>query len=134
MGWIASPTLIAAQSAAEWQVRGVVTGTNMFARSMGSAVGIAVFGAIANAALIGAAGAGGHGSISLDGVDPLVLFDALHRVFLGLGGGRGRDADRRRPDAAQARRAPARPARLTPPSVACRGGPSNHGLTTRQDG
>ena len=83
MGWIASPTLIAAQSAAEWQVRGVVTGTNMFARSMGSAVGVAVFGAIANAALIGAAGAGGHGSISLDGVDPLVLFDALHRVFLG---------------------------------------------------
>ena len=83
MGWIASPTLIAAQSSAEWQVRGVVTGTNMFARSMGSAVGIAVFGAIANAALIGAAGAGGHGSISLDGVDPLVLFDALHRVFLG---------------------------------------------------
>jgi len=83
MGWIASPTLIAAQSAAEWQVRGVVTGTNMFARSMGSAVGVAVFGAIANAVLIGASGAGGHGSISLDGVDPLVLFDALHRVFLG---------------------------------------------------
>jgi MFS family permease len=83
MGWVASPTLIAAQSAAEWQVRGVVTGTNMFARSMGSAVGVAVFGAIANAVLIGAAGAGGHGSISLEGVDPLVLFGALHRVFLG---------------------------------------------------
>ena len=31
--------------------RGVVTGTNMFARSMGSALGIAVFGAIANATL-----------------------------------------------------------------------------------
>jgi len=83
MGWIASPTLIAAQSAAEWQVRGVVTGTNMFARSMGSAVGVAVFGAIANAVLIGASGAGGHGSISLEGINPLVLFDALHRVFLG---------------------------------------------------
>lgn len=83
MGWIASPTLIAAQSAAEWQVRGVVTGTNMFARSMGSAVGIAAFGAVANAALAGGADAGGHGSISLDGVDPLQLFDALHRVFFG---------------------------------------------------
>ncbi|HEY5978813.1 MAG TPA: MDR family MFS transporter [Microlunatus sp.] len=83
MGWVASPTLIAAQSAAEWQVRGVVTGTNMFARSMGSAVGVAVFGAIANAVLIGASQGGGHGSISLSGVDPLVLFDALHRVFLG---------------------------------------------------
>ncbi|HEU5486265.1 MAG TPA: MDR family MFS transporter [Microlunatus sp.] len=83
MGWIASPTLIAAQSAADWQVRGVVTGTNMFARSMGSAVGIAVFGALANASLAGSAGAGGHGSISLDGVDPAQLFDALHRVFVG---------------------------------------------------
>jgi MFS family permease len=83
MGWIASPTLIAAQSAAEWQVRGVVTGTNMFARSMGSAVGIAVFGAVANAALASSSGAGGHGSISIDGVDPAQLFDALHRVFLG---------------------------------------------------
>ncbi len=83
MGWIASPTLIAAQSAAEWQVRGVVTGTNIFARSMGSAVGIAVFGAVANAALAGSADAGGHGSVSIDGVDPAVLFEALHRVFLG---------------------------------------------------
>jgi EmrB/QacA subfamily drug resistance transporter len=82
MGWIASPTLIAAQSSAEWHVRGVVTGTNMFARSMGSAVGIAVFGAIANAALAGA-GSGGHGSITLDGVDPAQLFDALHLVFVG---------------------------------------------------
>ena len=83
MGWIASPTLIAAQAAAEWQVRGVVTGTNMFARSMGSAVGIAVFGALANAAL-GAAGSNGeHGGISLDGVAAGQLFDALHRVFVG---------------------------------------------------
>lgn len=83
MGWIASPTLIAAQAAVEWQVRGVVTGTNMFARSMGSAVGIAVFGAVANAALAGSAGVGGHGSITIDGVDPGQLYEALHRVFLG---------------------------------------------------
>ena len=53
MGLIASPTLVAAQSAVEWENRGVVTGTTMFARSMGSALGIAVFGAIANAALAG---------------------------------------------------------------------------------
>jgi EmrB/QacA subfamily drug resistance transporter len=48
MGLLAVPTLIAAQSSVEWHERGVVTGTNMFARSLGSAVGVAVFGAIAN--------------------------------------------------------------------------------------
>ena len=48
MGLVVSPTLIAAQSSVEWERRGVVTGTNVFARSMGSALGIAVFGAIAN--------------------------------------------------------------------------------------
>jgi hypothetical protein len=42
------PTLIAAQSSVDWNERGVVTGNNMFARSLGSAVGVAIFGAIAN--------------------------------------------------------------------------------------
>jgi MFS family permease len=51
LGLAASPTLVAAQSVVGWDRRGVVTGTNMFARSMGSAVGAAVFGAIANATL-----------------------------------------------------------------------------------
>jgi len=35
----------------EWDERGVVTATNMFSRSIGSAVGVALFGAIANATL-----------------------------------------------------------------------------------
>ncbi|MET0726014.1 MAG: MDR family MFS transporter [Leifsonia sp.] len=48
LGWVAAPSLIAAQSSVAWGERGVVTGTNMFARSAGSAVGVAVFGAIAN--------------------------------------------------------------------------------------
>lgn len=48
MGLIASTTLIAAQASVEWGERGVVTGTNLFARSIGSAVAVAVFGAIAN--------------------------------------------------------------------------------------
>ncbi len=51
LGYTASPTLVAVQSSVDWQRRGVVTGTNMFARSVGSAVGAAVFGAIANASL-----------------------------------------------------------------------------------
>jgi MFS family permease len=48
MGLSATPSLIAAQSSVGWTERGVVTGSNMFFRSMGSAVGVAVFGAIAN--------------------------------------------------------------------------------------
>ena len=48
MGLISTSALIAAQSSVPWNERGVVTGTNMFARSIGSAVGVAIFGAIAN--------------------------------------------------------------------------------------
>jgi MFS family permease len=51
LGLVAPPSLIAAQSSVEWNERGVVTGTNMFARSMGSAVGVAIFGAVANGIL-----------------------------------------------------------------------------------
>jgi len=51
LGYTSSPTLVAVQSVVGWQSRGVVTGTNMFGRSIGSAVGVAVFGAIANASL-----------------------------------------------------------------------------------
>jgi hypothetical protein len=43
--------MVAVQSVVDWQRRGVVTGTNMFCRNLGSAVGVAVFGAIANATL-----------------------------------------------------------------------------------
>lgn len=79
MGLVASPTLVAAQSSVDWSSRGVVTGTSMFARSMGSAVGIAVFGAIANAAI--GTQVGGHGATS-NGVPPEVLEPALHQVFV----------------------------------------------------
>ncbi|TNC29102.1 MDR family MFS transporter [Amycolatopsis alkalitolerans] len=51
LGLSASPTLVASQSVVGWAQRGVVTGTNMFSRSLGSAVGAAVFGAVANATL-----------------------------------------------------------------------------------
>jgi MFS family permease len=53
LGLVATPTLIAAQSSVEWNERGVVTGTNLFARSIGSALGVAVFGAVANAVYAG---------------------------------------------------------------------------------
>ena len=48
LGLLALPALVAAQSSVDWDERGVVSGTHMFARSLGSAVGVAVFGAIAN--------------------------------------------------------------------------------------
>ncbi|WP_308257501.1 MFS transporter [Pseudonocardia lacus] len=48
MGLVATPSIIAAQTSVEWHERGVATGTNMFARSLGSAVGAAALGAVAN--------------------------------------------------------------------------------------
>lgn len=53
LGLSATPALIAAQSSVGYAERAVVTGANLFSRSIGSAVGVAVFGAIANAVLSG---------------------------------------------------------------------------------
>ncbi|MBF6178297.1 MDR family MFS transporter [Nocardia otitidiscaviarum] len=75
MGLVATPTLIAAQSAVDWTERGVVTATNMFARSLGSAVGVAVFGALVNSRVGGS-----------DHPAPQVLSPAIHLVFLAVAG------------------------------------------------
>jgi EmrB/QacA subfamily drug resistance transporter len=83
LGLVASPTLIAAQSAVDWERRGVVTGTNVFARSMGSALGIAVFGAIANASL--SRRIGGHISSTTSAIPVSVLEPAMHKVFFAAG-------------------------------------------------
>lgn len=72
MGLTAAPTLIAAQSSVGWSERGVVTANNIFLRSLGSALGAAVFGAIANAIIGG------------DQVDPGLLTTAVHRIFIGM--------------------------------------------------
>jgi EmrB/QacA subfamily drug resistance transporter len=76
MGFTAAPTLIAAQSAVQWHERGVVTGLNMFFRSAGSAVGVAVFGAVVNATLR-------RSGVEGDRVAPEALTTAVHSVFLG---------------------------------------------------
>lgn len=75
MGVTAAPTLIAAQSAVGWEQRGVVTGVNMFFRSLGSAVGVATFGAVVNATL-------GVASLEGSGVGAGPLTQAVHHVFL----------------------------------------------------
>lgn len=75
MGLVATPTLIAAQASTDFTTRGVVTGANMFARSVGSAFGVAVYGAVVNAAV---AGAGEVGELPAWLLEP-----ALQQVFLG---------------------------------------------------
>ena len=51
LGFSSIALLVAVQSVVGWNRRGVVTGANMFSRSIGSAVGVAVFGSIANTTL-----------------------------------------------------------------------------------
>jgi MFS family permease len=106
LGLVASPTLVAVQSVVGWDRRGVVTGANMFCRSIGSAVGAAVFGAVANAslthrfahpgALAGAVPRGADAAkLAIDGHGPSrtsaagefvrhALDAAAHDVFLGI--------------------------------------------------
>jgi hypothetical protein len=106
LGLAASPTLVAVQSVVGWDRRGVVTGSNMFFRSLGSAVGVAVFGAIANARLSDrfthppaelagqlprdvdatslVLGGQGHDGSAAAEYARAALFDATHHVFVGL--------------------------------------------------
>ena len=70
MGLTVSPTLIAAQASVGWGERGVVTANNLFLRSVGSSLGVAAFGALANSVL-------GDGP-----VDPAGLTTAVQRIFL----------------------------------------------------
>jgi MFS family permease len=106
LGLTNSPVVVAVQSVVGWDRRGVVTGTNMFSRSLGSAVGAAVLGAVANATL---ANRFAHPPADLVGKLPAsvdttrlvlggssaepsavaafirgALFDATHNVFLVL--------------------------------------------------
>ena len=78
-GYVASPAVILAQSSVGWQHRGVATGANMFARSMGSAVGVAVFGAIVNSRVAGSAGGV---PIDLESLPIDTIAPAIHAVFV----------------------------------------------------
>jgi EmrB/QacA subfamily drug resistance transporter len=75
MGLVATPSLIATQASVEWHERGVATGTNMFARSIGSAVGAAILGAIANSVIT----ASGRPE-----TDPAAATDSGAAVFLAV--------------------------------------------------
>jgi hypothetical protein len=58
----------------------VVTGANMFSRSVGSAVGVALFGAVANGVVASRLG-GDHAD--LEKVPASVLAPAVHDVYYG---------------------------------------------------
>lgn len=72
MGLVAVPTLLAAQHSVGWGERGAVTATNMFARSIGQAVGVAALGAVVNALTV----------VGADGTpEGAGLAGAMHLVF-----------------------------------------------------
>ncbi|MDR1238328.1 MAG: MFS transporter [Propionibacteriaceae bacterium] len=74
VGWMGAPSLIAGQASVEWSERAVVTGVNVFARTAGSAVGVAIFGAIANNLITHGAGAN----------DYVTIVDASTWVFVAV--------------------------------------------------
>jgi EmrB/QacA subfamily drug resistance transporter len=78
-GYVASPAVVAAQTAVGWSRRGVATGANMFARSIGSAVGVAVFGAVVNSVVSSRLGGTRP---ALEQVSASVLEPAIHGVFV----------------------------------------------------
>jgi EmrB/QacA subfamily drug resistance transporter len=106
LGFTSSPAVVAVQSSVGWDRRGVVTATHMFGRALGSAMGVAVFGAIANVTLANRfanppAGLTGQVPQSVDDTsavlssqstaDPAVyafvrsaLYDATHQVFVAM--------------------------------------------------
>jgi EmrB/QacA subfamily drug resistance transporter len=72
LGFASVATVVAVQSVVGWGRRGVVTGSNMFIRTLGSAVGIAVFGSIAN------------GRLAHRRHTPGTIYHAVHGVFWAL--------------------------------------------------
>jgi multidrug resistance protein len=73
-GFAAVPSLVAAQASVGWSERGVVTGTQMFFRTIGQAIGAAALGAIANAVVFSRGG---------EETDPATMSAAAGAVFLG---------------------------------------------------
>lgn len=51
LGLVSNSTMIGVQSIVDWERRGVATGSMMFTRTIGTALGAAVFGGVANASL-----------------------------------------------------------------------------------
>ena len=78
-GFAVAPSVIAAQSAVGWESRAVTTGATIFARTVGSAIGVAVFGALVNASVTGSVG---HASPDLEHLSPSILEPAIYTTFV----------------------------------------------------
>jgi MFS family permease len=78
-GYVASPGVVAAQTAVSWSSRGVATSANMFARSVGSAVGVAVFGAVVNSYV---SSHSGSSDPNIEHLSAGILDPAINDVFL----------------------------------------------------
>ncbi|MGH3501538.1 MAG: MFS transporter, partial [Nocardioidaceae bacterium] len=107
LGLLSTPLLVGVQSVVGWGRRGVVTGAQMFTRTLGSALGAAIFGGIANSTLSswlqdaptgiadqlpGSINGASKLLSNGGGADPQVvayvrdgLFEAVHWVFWGIG-------------------------------------------------
>jgi MFS family permease len=105
LGFASISMLVAVQSVVGWERRGVVTGSAMFCRSIGSALGIAVFGSIANTTLgdwfrhppaaladrlprsvdtAALAFSDDHGDAAVVAYTRDALYAAMHHVFIAL--------------------------------------------------
>jgi EmrB/QacA subfamily drug resistance transporter len=78
-GLIASPGIVAAQASVRWFERGVATASNLFARNLGSAIGVAAFGTVLYSALRERTGATPG---NLDQLPAATLGSAIHGVFV----------------------------------------------------
>jgi len=74
-GWCVAPALVAAQATVNWEERAVATGTIMFTRSFGQAIGAAILGAIANSVIAD------HGGVT---TDPATIIAASTAVFVAV--------------------------------------------------
>ena len=68
-----------------WTERGVVTGANMFLRSMGSAVGVAIFGAVANGVIAGS-GLGEHSPVAIQAASGAVFVAVVVATVVTIAG------------------------------------------------
>ncbi|MBP2267652.1 EmrB/QacA subfamily drug resistance transporter [Pseudarthrobacter sp. PvP004] len=109
LGLVATPSLIAAQTSVEWNERGVVTGTNLFARSIGSSIGVAVFGAFANA-IYANGPSGGPDSQTTVNASSAVFLAVLVSAVLTVVAVLVMPADRKRSSDAPARKPSSEPA------------------------